>query len=284
MAGRAIEARPTPAPGQGVVSNLPFRSSLSSLTGQYIMAITGLVLILFILAHMVGNLLIFGGQDALNSYAHSLEEHPGLLWLARALLLIVFNVHIAVGTHLTVQSRAARPIRYVCWKPLQSSWAARHMLLTGLLVLAFVVYHLSHFTFGVTDPRNFKYALPTDPRGHPDVAGMVVGGFSQTPVAVCYVAAQVVLGLYLAHGARSWFQHLGLNRENHLKPWSWSPLSGSGRRGNARLVHGFGVAVTATVVLGNCSVPLAIQLGWRPTGLIGQLPTTHRPRERSTLP
>ncbi len=159
MAGRAIEARPTPAPGQGVVSNLPFRSSLSSLTGQYIMAITGLVLILFILAHMVGNLLIFGGQDALNSYAHSLEEHPGLLWLARALLLIVFNVHIAVGTHLTVQSRAARPIRYVCWKPLQSSWAARHMLLTGLLVLAFVVYHLSHFTFGVTDPRNFKYAL-----------------------------------------------------------------------------------------------------------------------------
>jgi succinate dehydrogenase / fumarate reductase cytochrome b subunit len=248
------------------------------------MAITGLALILFVLAHMAGNLLIFGGRDALNSYAHSLEEHPGLLWLARALLLIVFLVHIAVGTMLTVQSRAARPIRYVCWKPLQSSWAARHMLLTGLLVLAFVVYHLLYFTFGITDPGNFKYAIPADPRRHVDVAGMVVGGFSRTPVAVGYIVAQTVLGLHLAHGAWSWFQHLGLNHENPLKPWSWLRLQGSGRRGYARLVHGFGVVVTSVVVLGNCSIPLAIQLGWRPNGLVGQLPATHPPGEPGRLP
>ncbi len=252
-----------------VDGHLPLRSVLSSLASQYVMAITGLILTFFVLAHMAGNLLIFGGQDALNSYAHRLEEHAGVLWLARALLLIVFVIHIGAGTRLAARNRAARPIRYVCWKPLQSSWAARHMFLTGLLVLAFVVYHLLQFTFGVTDPRNFKYAVPTDPHGHLDVAGMVVGGFSQTQVAVGYIVAQIILGLHLAHGAWSWSQHLGLNRENHLKRWSWLRLQGSGRRGYARLVHGFGVVVTAGVVLGNCSIPLAIQLGWRPPGLIG---------------
>lgn len=252
---------------------LPLRWALSSLTRQYLMAITGLGLILFVLAHMAGNLLIFAGRDALNAYAHSLDEHSGLLWLARALLLIAFAVHILIGIQLTVQDRAARPIPYVCWKPLQSSWAARHMLLTGLLVLAFVIYHLLHFTFGVTDSRDFKFAIPRDPRGFYDVTGMVVGGFSQTPVAVGYIAAQIILGLHLAHGAWSWFQHLGLNRENglflrsdRLKTRNWLQLLRPDRRGYARLVHGFGTIVTILVILGNCSIPLAIQMGWRPSG------------------
>jgi len=102
MAGQAIETFPTQAPIPDVDRTLPFRTALSSLAGQYVMAITGLVLILFVLAHMAGNLLIFGGRDTLNSYAHGLQEHPGLLWLARALLLLVFLVHIAIGTLLTV--------------------------------------------------------------------------------------------------------------------------------------------------------------------------------------
>lgn len=265
---------------------LPLRWALSSLTRQYLMAVTGLGLILFVLAHMAGNLLIFAGRDALNAYAHGLDEHSGLLWLARALLLIAFAVHILIGIQLTVQDHAARPIPYVCWKPLQSSWAARNMLLTGLLVLAFVIYHLLHFTFGVTDPRHFKYAIPRDPRGFYDVAGMVVGGFSQTPVALGYIAAQGILGLHLAHGAWSWFQHLGLNRENglflasdRLKTRTWLQLLRSDCRGYARLVHGFGVIVTILVILGNCSIPLAIQLGWRPSGYEESLS-----REGSPLP
>jgi succinate dehydrogenase / fumarate reductase cytochrome b subunit len=104
---------------------------------------------------------------------------------------------------------------------------------------------------------------------------MVVGGFSQTPVAVGYIAAQVLLGFHLAHGAWSWLQHLGWNRENHLKPWGWFPPVWSGRRGYARLVHGLGAVVVAVVVLGNCSIPLAIQLGWRPNGL-EERPALHR--------
>lgn len=266
--------------------HLPLRWVLSSLTRQYVMAVTGLALILFVLVHMAGNLLIFAGRDALNAYAHSLDEHPGLLWFVRAVLLIAFAVHILIGIQLTVQDHVARPIPYVCWRPQQSSWAARHMLLTGLLVLAFVIYHLLHFTFGVTDPRHFKYAIPGDPRGFYDVAGMVVGGFSHTPVAVGYMAAQVILGLHLAHGAWSWFQHLGLNRENslflssdRLKIRTGLQLLRFDRRGYARLVHGFGIAVTSLVVLGNCSIPLAIQLGWRPSGYEEPLS-----REGSPLP
>jgi succinate dehydrogenase / fumarate reductase cytochrome b subunit len=274
VADRKILALPARTPETDVGRNLPIRSALSSLAGQYVMAVTGLILILFVLVHMAGNLLIFSGRDALNTYAYGLEEHPALLWAARGVLLLVFVAHSAIGVRLTLQSRAARPIRYVCWKPLQSSWAARHMLLTGLLILAFVIYHLLHFTFGVTDPGHFKYAIPGDPRGHYDVAGMVVGGFSQTPVAVGYIAAQILLGLHLSHGAWSWFQHLGWNRENPLKPWGWFPPTWSGRRGYARLVHGFGFVVVVGVVLGNCSIPLAIQLGWRPDGLHEQ-PALH---------
>lgn len=270
---------------------LPLRWALSSLTRQYVMAVTGLGLILFVLLHMAGNLLIFAGRDALNAYAHSLDEHPGLLWLARVLLLIAFAVHILVGIQLTVQDHAARPIPYICWKSLQSSWAARHMLLTGLLVLAFVIYHLLHFTFGVTDPRDFKYAIPRDPRGFYDLAGMVVGGFSQTPVAVGYIIAQIILGLHLAHGAWSWSQHLGLNWENslflpsdRLKTRTRVQLLRPDRRGYARLVHGFGVLVTILVILGNCSIPLAIQLGWRPSSYEEPLSGNHLSREGNPLP
>jgi succinate dehydrogenase / fumarate reductase cytochrome b subunit len=279
MVVRTIPPLPARAPGTGGDGHLPWRSALSSLAGKYLMAVTGLALALFVLVHMAGNLLVFGGQAALNSYAQSLEEHAGLLWLARALLLAAFVVHIAVGTLLSVQDRAARPIRYVCWKPLQSSWAARHMLLTGLLVLAFVVYHLLHFTFGVIDPGHFKGSIPRDPQGRPDVAGMVVGGFSLVPVAVSYIVAQVILGLHLAHGSWSCFQSLGSNRENslfrtsdRLKTRSALQLLRPDRRGPARLVHGFGFAVAVSVVLGNCSIPLAIQLGWRPAGKLGLLP------------
>lgn len=275
MEGRTIVRLPAHVSEMDVDQNLPFRSALSSLAGGYVMAVIGLILVLFVLAHLAGNLLIFGGRDALNAYAHGLEQRPALLWAAQAVLLPIFVAHVATGLLLTLQSRAARPIRYVCWKPQQSSWAARHMLPTGLLVLAFVIYHLLHFTFGVTDPGHFKYAIPGDPRGRHDVAGMVVGGFSQTPVAVGYIAAQVLLGLHLDHGAWSWFQHLGWNRENHLKPWGWFPPVWSGRRGYARLVHWLGAVVVAVVVLGNCSIPLAIQLGWRPNGL-EERPALHR--------
>jgi succinate dehydrogenase / fumarate reductase cytochrome b subunit len=222
----------------------PMRTSVGS---KFVMALTGLGLILFVLGHMAGNLLIYRGREALNSYAHALETSPVLVWTARTGLLAIFVIHIVLGIRLTRQNAQARPVRYVCEQTAVASWASRHMLLTGLVILAFVIYHLLHFTFGVTDPRDFKYALPEDPKGYYDVAGMVVAGFAQWPVSLAYVVAQVFLGIHLWHGAGSWLQSLGLSRQ-----------------GLYRLVHGFGQVIATAVVLGNSSIPLVILAGWRP--------------------
>ncbi len=228
--------------------NILLRPVRTSVGSKYVMAITGLGLVAFVLGHMGGNLLIYRGREALNSYAHALETSPILLWLARLGLLAIFLIHIVLGIRLTRQNMAARPERYVYEDTQVASWASRHMLLTGFVVLAFVIYHLLHFTFGVTDPRHFKYAIPADPKGYRDVAEMVVAGFSQWPVVLAYVVAQLFLGLHLWHGAGSWFQSLGLSRQGL---YSW--------------IHGFGQFIATIVVIGNCSIPLVILSGWRPS-------------------
>lgn len=223
----------------------PVRTSVGS---KYVMAVTGLGLIAFVVAHMIGNLLIYRGREALNSYAHALESSPVLLWTARLGLLAIFVVHVVQGVRLTRQNVKARPVRYVYEDTVQASWASRHMLLTGLVILAFVIYHLLHFTFGVTNPKDFKYVLPQDPKGYHDVAGMVVAGFREWPVALAYVVAQVFLGLHLWHGAGSWFQSLGLNNK------AWQGLT-----------HKLGQALAVVIAMGNSSIPLIILAGWQPS-------------------
>jgi succinate dehydrogenase / fumarate reductase cytochrome b subunit len=242
------------ASGVRDLMNVLLRPVRTSVGSKYVMALTGLALILFVIAHMIGNLLIFRGREALNSYAHALETSPVLLWTARSGLLAVFVLHIVLGIRLTRQNTAARPVRYVCEDTVQANWASRHMLLTGLVILAFVIYHLLHFTFGVIDPADFKsrldlYRVPDDPKAvYHNVAEMVVLGFSQPLISLSYVVAQVFLGLHLWHGAGSWFQSLGLNHPRY-----------------APLLRGFGAAVATVVVAGNCSICLSILLGWRPS-------------------
>ena len=237
--------------------NLLLRPVRSSVGSKYVMAVTGLVLLLFVIGHMAGNLQIFLGKQALNDYAHHLEELPALLWTVRVVLLVVFVLHIVMGIRLWLLNRQARPVGYYVYDTVQASWASRNMLLTGLVILAFVIYHLLHFTFGVTDPTHFKRNLadvpmyqPADPALQPEynTAAMVVGGFAQWPVSVAYIAAQIVLGFHLWHGAGSWLQSLGLNNRR------WQPV-----------VHGVGAAVAVLIVVGNCSIPLAILANWRPT-------------------
>jgi succinate dehydrogenase / fumarate reductase cytochrome b subunit len=230
------------------------RPALSSLGSKYLMALTGLALIGFVLAHMAGNLLIFAGKEALNGYAKHLEELGLLLWVARRGLLAVFVLHIALGVRLWLSNRSARPVRYHYEDTVKASWASRHMLLTGLVILAFVIYHLLHFTFGVTDPAGFKhnvarYHVPADPvaNGEYDVAAMVVHGFRQWPVSLGYLAAMVVLGIHLWHGGSSWLQSLGLNRKR-----------------SAWLVGLVGQVLALVVVVGNCSIPIAILCGFEP--------------------
>ncbi len=228
----------------------------SSVGTKYVMAVTGLLLICFVLAHMAGNLLIFAGKDALNGYAHALEEKPPLLWTARVVLLAIFVLHIALGIRLTRDNVRARPVRYVCEGTVQANWASRHMLLTGLVILAFVIYHLLHFTLGITDPTHFKRNTldvplyrPLDPAARPeyDVAAMVVGGFRQPLVSLAYVVAMVFLALHQWHGATSWFQSLGLNGRGYDKVINW-----------------VGPVLALIVLIGNCSIPLAILAGFVP--------------------
>ena len=229
---------------------LPFRTTLGA---KYVMALTGFGLVVFVLAHMAGNLLIFAGKDALNGYAHALEERPGLVWAARVILLAIFVLHIVLGIRLTRDNMRARPVRYVCEDTVQANWASRHMLLTGLVVLAFVVYHLLHFTIGVTDRTNFKRNIhlyqPSDLAQRPeyDVARMVVGGFQQPVVTLAYVVAMFFLALHLYHGATSWFQSLGLNGRGYDKVINW-----------------VGPVIALIVLIGNCSIPLAILAGYVP--------------------
>jgi len=213
------------------------RLVLSSVGSKYVMALTGLGLMIFVIAHMSGNLLIYGGKDALNDYAHGLTEHPGLLWTARGGLLTIFVIHILFALRTWQENESARPIGYVRKDHVQSNWASRHMLLTGVVILLFVIYHLLHFTFGVIDPHNFKK--------QGDVAGMVIAGFSRPEISVTYILAQIFLGLHLWHGGSSFLQHLGLNG-----------------RGYDAIVNNLGAVVALIVVVGNCSIPLVILMGW----------------------
>jgi succinate dehydrogenase / fumarate reductase cytochrome b subunit len=219
------------------------RLVLSSVGSKYVMALTGLGLMIFVIAHMTGNLLIYLGKDALNAYAHGLMEHPFLLWSARVGLLTIFLIHMFFALRTWQDNESARPIRYVHEKTIQASWASQHMMLTGVVILLFVIYHLLHFTFGLyVDPEHFKYAL--EPK-EGDVAGMVIAGFQQPMIALTYILAQIFLGLHLWHGGSSWLQHLGLNG-----------------RGYDIVVNNLGAVVAAVIVAGNCSIPLVILLGW----------------------
>ena len=214
----------------------------ASVGAKAVMAVTGLFLLLFVLAHMLGNLQLFLGQDALNGYAAKLQSLGGLLWVARAGLLALLVAHVAAAVRLTYQNRRARPVPYAALTPQVTSYAARTMVMSGTVILAFAVYHLLHFTFGATHPG---HAALHDAQGRHDVYSMVVLGFQQAPVAVGYMLAQALLALHLSHGASSLFQSLGVTHPalRCLKDRA-------------------GPALALLIFVGNVSMPLACLLGW----------------------
>lgn len=262
--------------------NILIRPVRSSLGSKYVMAVTGALLMGFILAHMAGNLLIYAGPDAINSYAQALKKNPALLWTARTGLFLLFTFHIVLGIWLSRQNQIARPNRYVYEDTKKASWASRHMMLTGLLLLTFVLYHLAHFTFGIVksadvydlrtgknvvlpyleleeihDPIQEKYvprysrvgqqepllSLENQKHRH-DVYRMVVTSFLNPWISLSYILFMVALWLHLWHGGSSWFQSLGINNPR-LR----------------RLTSLFGPVFATLVLLGNCSIPLSILLG-----------------------
>jgi len=213
----------------------------TSIGAKAVMAITGLMLFGFVIAHLLGNLQLWQGRDAMNGYAAFLKSQGPLLWVMRGGLLAIFLVHILTAVRLVRENRAARPTPYARDATVAATWASRHMLLSGLVLLAFVVYHLAHFTLHVVPTGE----LGLEPGGRPDVYGMVIHGFQNPAVALSYVAAMVLLGVHLIHGTRSLFQTMGIEHAV-LNP----------------IVRFIAPALTLIVVAGNILLPLSVLMGF----------------------
>lgn len=214
----------------------------SSIGAKVLMAISGALLFGFVLVHMLGNLQIYLGQEPYNAYAHFLKSTPELLWGARLALLTAVSVHTATGIRLQYLNRVARPVAYQEKNYTRATLTSRSMLWTGSVVLAFIVYHLAHFTLGLTDPT---HAGLIDPKGYHDAYSMFVYGFQNIYVSAFYIIAMVLLGMHLEHGVSSMFQTLGINHP----------------RFNG-LLHKVGPAFAILIVLGNVSMPIAVLLGY----------------------
>ena len=216
----------------------------SSIGTKLVMGATGALLVLFVLVHMLGNLQIFLGADALNHYGELLHSLPEVLWALRIALLVAVVLHIASALRLTALNRAARPDRYAKSATVQVGLAPRTLILSGLVILAFVIYHLMHFTFLVTHPA---FAHLTDAKGRHDVYAMVVAGFSEAPIAIFYIVAQILLAMHLSHGIGSIFQTLGLATPR------WREA-----------IDRLGRALAWVILIGNVSIPAAVLLGLLP--------------------
>lgn len=217
---------------------LIFRSSLGK---KFVMAITGLLLFAFVVGHMLGNLQIFLGTESINAYAEFLQSRPGLLWAARVGLLVLVALHITSGIQLALENRRARPVGYENSKVVASSLASRTILFSGLIILAFILYHLSHFTFGFVAPDFLRFK---DAWGRHDVYRMMVVGFSNPWASVFYVISMGLLCLHLSHGTSSLFQSLGMKRK------SWAPF-----------FDRFAKTAAVVIFVGNTSIPVAVLTG-----------------------
>jgi succinate dehydrogenase / fumarate reductase cytochrome b subunit len=165
------------------------------------MGVTGLIGIGFVILHMAGNLLAFRGQEAINAYAHFLASTGELLWLLRIVLIVAVILHVVAAYQLTMQNRAARPVGYVNREPQVTTWAARTMRWSGVLLLVFIVLHIMHFTNPGWRPEGVFDKT--------DVYTNIVMSFRIWWITLFYVASMIALGLHLYHGAWSSVRSIG---------------------------------------------------------------------------
>jgi succinate dehydrogenase / fumarate reductase, cytochrome b subunit len=195
------------APPIGLIGGL----TGSSVGRKMIVALTGIILMLFVVGHLIGNLQIFLGPEWINGYAQHLRDLGPLLWAIRVFLLVTVLLHIYFTVQLAIENRRARPTGYAKKEYVKASFASRHMMASGLVVFAFIVFHLLHFTGHRFNPQ-FPL-LKNDPLNHYDVFSMMVYGFQNVYVSGFYILGLFLLTLHLTHGASSFFQSLGLNNK-----------------------------------------------------------------------
>ena len=214
----------------------------SSIGRKWIVGISGGLLVLFVLAHLAGNLTIYAGPygEGINVYAQALHASPILLWGARGGLLVVFVVHIFTTLSLVLENRRARPQRYAVKARVQSTIYVRTMALSGLVVLSFLIFHVLQFAAGLS-PHSGLYDL----EGRHDVAAMIIKSFHNPWVSGFYLLSLVLLGMHLSHGISSIFQTFGLN----------------GRK-SAGLIKHSALVVSWALMLGFASIPVAALAGY----------------------
>lgn len=230
---------------------------LSSLAKKYLMAISGFVFVAYVLVHMAGNLQIFGPPRWINYYAYFLHDElpPVVLWGFRLVLLLALVVHVWMAVLLTKENKSARKA-YGVKKPVQSTFTQRTMPVTGLILLAFIIFHILHFTVRVVPENYHEILAPTtlEPHGHLvdgeqvqiatfDVYSMIIEGFSNVWVAGFYLIAMGLLCMHLSHGVSSMFQSIGVRNER----WRYH-------------LHGLSVAYGWVIFIGFASVPAAVLL------------------------
>lgn len=220
----------------------------SSIGRKWIVALTGLVLFGFVVGHLIGNLQIFLGQESINRYGAFLQGLGELLWLVRIGLLVMLVLHIVFTIKLRAENRAARDSRYAVTQYRASSYQARWMTLSGLMVLCFIIYHLLHFTVQVpavnlTNPA-INFETLHDAQARHDVYGMMVRGFRVPIVAFFYLLSVGLLALHLNHGIMSMAQTLGVNTGKLRPLWEKG-----------------GPAFAWLIFLGYASIPIAVMCG-----------------------
>jgi succinate dehydrogenase / fumarate reductase cytochrome b subunit len=206
-----------------------------------VMAITGVMLVGYVFAHLLGNLQIYSSDaEQINRYAGFLHNpaNAAALWAARSVLLLAVALHIIAAIQLWLQNRAARPVGYVKKADLPASYAARTMIWSGPIVGAFVIFHVLHLTAGkVLELRELGPNMP-------DVRYNVITGFSNPWVSGFYILAMILLCLHLYHGMWSMFQSLGISHPRY-----------------SALVKKAAAVLAVLVAVGNCSIPIAVLTG-----------------------
>lgn len=235
----------------------------SSIGPKIVMGLTGLIGAGFVLGHLAGNLQVYLGSDVFNSYAHFLQSTPEILWPTRITLIVAVILHVAAAVRLTKLNWEARPHAYAAARKYgHTSYAALFMRGSGLLLLAFIVFHILHFTVGAVQheahdayevlkngvwvPAGKRELLDKVPEAliRHDAHRMFITGFKSVPVAATYIVATLMLASHLRHGVASMLATLGLGM-------------GRGRL----LAERASASFAAFIALGNLSFPIAVQAG-----------------------
>lgn len=233
----------TPTMTTGTTAGTPPAVWRTSIGKKLMMAASGVILVGFIIGHEIGNLKVYLGAHAINTYGEGLRTvgepffpRTVLLWGVRLVLIAAFTVHIVTAVVLARQSRAARRHRYAHPDRVQADVAASTMRWGGLTILLFLIFHLAHFTWGWIHP-GYTYV-----RG--DVYSNLVNGFNVWWISAVYIAAMIALGLHIYHGTWSIFQTFGVNNRR------WD-----------RRIRAAATAIAVLVVVGNISIPIAVLAG-----------------------